>query len=61
MLNPGGATKAPSGAPTPDPVAAQLVTWTEEQNKAKEYVVKAKEADDGKTELYSWERDYSYL
>ena len=61
VLNPGGATDAPSGASAPDPVAAQLVAWTEEQNKAKEYVVKAKEADDGKTELYSWERDYSYL
>ena len=60
MIYPGGATDAQSGAAAPDPIAVQLVKWTKEQNKAKqgEYVVKAKEADDGKTELYSEERDY---
>ena len=61
VINPGGNAVPPGGTPAPDPVAAQLVTWTEEQNKAKKYVVEAKEFDDCKTNKYCEERDYSYL
>ena len=61
IINPAATAPAPGGAPAPDPAAAHKFSWNEEQERAKKYVVQAKEFDDNKPNQYDEDRDYKHL
>jgi len=58
VINLASTTTAPGGTPAPNLVAAHMFSWNEEQERAKKYVVQAKEFNDNK---YDMDRDYSHL